>query len=659
MDIDPYITVSQAVELTGLARRTVFHHISSGRFPAKPSDEVSANGKPQSLIRLASLPDEAQIRYWDKERKRGSGSTLNLAEVPPSACEEGLRRLSIVQAACAIMESNEQVTPRLTQLAQGHDVVLGTLYRWIASHRSQGMAGLIPGWGKKKGAFTALSEELQGIIKDEWLRPERPSVKKVWRSIEAFCNAAHLQCPSIKTVHRFLQTIPRPVVLFHRYGNQAYRAHGQPKVHRDYKDLAVGEMWVGDHRELDLFVTEGGKIFRPWLTAWMDLRSRAVVGWYLSVVPNAYTIALALRSGILRFGLPQRLYMDNGKDFTANFWGGKTKYSRNVTLNADSRAVLALLNIGVVHAQARSPWSKAIEPWFGHTLPTWERTLPGWCGRDNKERPEKLKSEIKDGLFLTLEECRARLADCIEAYHDREHSGAGMNGAMPRSCWQGVEKRIPTARALDMILTKHKPAMVYQDGIRLFGFKYWHDSLNVHIKQTVEIRYDPGNIGTVVVFKNNSFVCEARADKPFSMSLSEAEKHEISRRRKAARKVITDYAQHRAIAMDPDKAIELIANARTSAQVYQFPPSPRPEPGGRVVPTITGFERAADALSHQAGHSTHGRKQQARGRPAPDPAAEAEHDELHKELLSGPSLAEIRKQEQEERDRFWKEILET
>lgn len=655
MDIDPYVTVDQAVELTGLAKRTIFHRISYARFDAKPSDEVSANGQPQSLIRLASLPDEAQIRYWDKERKRGNGTTLNLAEIPLSARQEGLRRLSIVQAACAIMGSNEQVTVRLTQLAQEHDVGVGTLYRWIKHHRSRGMAGLIPGWGKKRGSFTALSEDLQGIIKDEWLRPERPSVKVVWRHVETFCNGVRLPCPSIKTVHRFLQTIPQPVVLAMRHGHQAYRAHGQPKIHRDYKDLAVGEMWVGDHRELDLFVTDGQKIFRPWLTAWMDLRSRTVVGWHLGLVPNAYVIGLALRSGILRFGIPRRLYMDNGKDFTANYWGGKKQYSRDVTLNADSREVLGLLNISVTHAQIRSPWSKPIEPWFGHTLPPWERTLPGWCGRDNRERPEKLKKELCEGKLLTLDTCTAQLSECIEAYHDREHSELK---ATPRSLWQGVELRIPDPRPLDLILMKHKAARVYTQGIRLFGRHYWHDALNGYINKTVEIRYDPANIGVLVVFAQGKFLCEAKEDKAFSMQMTEAEAKEVTRRRKAARANILSYRESHAIAMDPNKAIELIANARTTAQVYQFPSSPRPEPGGRVVPTITGFERPADALAHQAGRGTQKNTRLRRGRPAPDPDAEAERDAIHKELMEASFMPQIQQEKEDERSRLHQELMD-
>jgi putative transposase len=591
------LSVSHAAELLGITERAVYLKIQRGALATKTSRTASINGKTPRLVPLSSLSVDTQLRYWQGVLKQGSESAqLNLAEVPPSAREKGLMRLSLVQNAGAIMESNEQVLRRMKQLAREQRIGLGTLYRWVADYRREGMAGLIPGCGKKKGAFTALSTALQGLIKDEWLRPERPSVMAVWRNVRAFCLSTHQPCPSVRTVHRFLLTIPRPVAIALRQGDQAYQVQCQPKVHRTYKDLAVGEMWVGDHRELDLFVQEGGKVFRPWLTAWMDLRSRTIVGWHLDVIPNSYTIALALRSGILRFGLPRRLYMDNGKDFTANFWGGKKQANRAVTLNSESRAVLALLNISVTHAQVRSPWSKAIEPWFGHTLPPWERTLPGWCGRDNKERPEKLKAEIRSGHLLSLDACRATLAECIEAYHDREHSALG---ATPRSLWQGVSKRIPDERALDLILMKHKPARVYMQGIKLFGRHYWHDALHDHLHTMVEIRYDPADIGALVVFAKGTFVCLAIEDKAFSMQFTEREAKEMTRRRKAARERLQHYSQDHAVVMDPNKAAELVAKARSSAGCSRRSTSPRPEPGGRVRAVATGFEQAA-ALSSNA-----------------------------------------------------------
>ena len=531
-----WLSVDEVLVLTGWSRRTVYGKIADGELAVKPGD-LAANGRPQSLIAVASLPTDVQLRWWRAERgeQPAPPELVNLADYPESAQDEARRRLALVQRATEIAASGDDVATRLAALALECGTSRASLYRWMADYKRHGMAALVPKWGGLKGRFTAIPEALQQIIKQEYLRPERPTVTDVHRIVGAICHDAKLACPSVATINRYLKTIPRQLVIAERIGRQAYRAQAEPKIRRDYTDLAVGELWVGDHRELDVFVAgsdeRGSKIFRPWLTAWLDARSRACVGWHLALVPNSHTIALALRAGILRFGIPQRLYIDNGKDYTAHYWGGKQLHSRRVEFDGNVRTILGAMAIGVSHAQPYTPWAKLIEPWFGHTLPAWERTLPGWCGRNNQDRPEKLVEEIKGGHLLTLEQLRERLAARIEDYHDTRH---GELEQTPRSCWHGVEKHIPDARALDVILMKHKPAKVYQDGIRIFGLRYWHDALIPYLGRTLEIRYDPANIGAIVCCHERSFVCEAIHDKAFSSRLTEQEHAEIRRRRKAA-----------------------------------------------------------------------------------------------------------------------------
>lgn len=610
MNEDRYLTIEEALRWTAWSRPTLYRRMAAGEVAVRPGQQSGLNGKPLSEIRLASLPQEAQIRYWAAQQVAVAPTEpapLNLAEVPETARAETMRRVELVHRALGRLDGAERNPQGLAMLAIEANVSLPTLYRWIKNYREQGVAGLVPKYGQTKGKFLALPDAIQLIAQQEYLKPERPSVTDVHRTVWAICDEARIPQPSVATLNRFLRTIPRPLVIAQRLGPKAYRAQAEPKIRRDYADLAVGEMWVGDHREMDVFVkgavdaTGKRKVFRPWLTAWLDLRSRACVGWHVDLVPNSHTIALALRAGILRFGLPQRLYMDNGKDYTAKFWGGKSLRSRAVAVDTDTRTVLAQLQIAVSHAQPYTPWAKAIESWFGHTFPVWERTLKGWCGRDNKERPEKLASEIAAGTVLTLDDFRAQLAERIERYHDTEHSALE---ATPRQQWQGVEKKIPDPRALDVVLMKHKPAKVYQDGIRVFGLRYWHDALIPLLGRTIEIRYDPANIGALVCFSERNFVCEARQDQAFSMRLTEQERTELVKRRKAARQILTDYRETQTIALDQEQALDLVVNDIRRSKVYVLKSNPvaqaaTPEPGGGIVPTILGTERAVAARASQ------------------------------------------------------------
>ncbi len=568
MEIDPYVAVDQAIELTGLARRTIFAHISTRRYSTKPSAETSANGKTQNLIRLRSLPEEAQCRYWERELQQvpQSKPLINLAEILESARAEGLRRLPIVLQTITIMESRDSVRVRLAQLAAESGEGLRTIYRWASEYKRKGLPGIIPQWGKKRGRFTALSLDLQEFIKSEYLNPSRPSPTTVYRRLIEACQHMHKPAPSQKTVNRFLRTLPLPAVILAREGAHAWRAKAEPKIHRDFSDLVVGEIWVGDHREFDVFVRfsdePGAKIARPWLTAWVDLRSRACIGWHVGVVPNSDTIALALRAGILCFGVPRELYTDNGKDYRCHYLNGHSTVSKAVRFSDAMQAalqpgVLSHLGIASRNCTPYTPWAKPIESWFGHTFPEWEYTLPGWCGRDAKQRPEKLAAEIKRGELLTLEEFTSRVAKRITQVNRQEHSALK---ATPLSLWEGVTKEIPDTRALDLLLMRHKPCKVYAQGIRLFGRWYWSDDLMLHVGHILDARYDQNDIGRLIVFGTQGehkgrFLCEAIEREAFSMHASREDLKQLAKQKRAARKAAEQYATHQRVIYNEDQVL--------------------------------------------------------------------------------------------------------
>jgi len=610
METDPYIPVHQAVALTGFSRRTIFAHLSSSKYVTRPSVETSLNGKTQTLIRLRSLPDSAQLRYWQRELQSPTSpkQTVNLAETPESVRTEGLRRLPIVQAAHEIIISRQSVAKRMTDLALQHGEAVRTIYRWVKAYRRGGMPGLLPGWGKKRGRFTALPLELQKLIKDDYLNPNRPSPTTVYRHLIEACQHLHKPIPSQKTVNRFLRTLPLPAVILAREGPRAWRAKAEPKIHRDFSDLAVGEIWVGDHREFDVFVRlsdePGAKIARPWLTAWVDLRSRACVGWHVSVVPNSDTIALALRAGILQFGVPRELYKDNGKDYRCHYLNGHSTVSKAVQLSAAMQAalqpgILSRLGIESRNCTPYTPWAKPIESWLGHTFPEWEHTLPGWCGRDAKQRPEKLTEEIKRGELLTLEEFTSRVAERIGQVNRQEHSALK---ATPLSLWEGVTKEIPDSRALDLLLMRHKPCKVYAQGIKLFGRWYWSDDLMLHIGHILDVRYDQNDIGRLIVFGTQGehkgrYLCEAIEREAFSMHASREDLKQLAKQKRAARKAAEQYADHQRVIYNEDHVLrELVEQSRQKKVVNLGVRAPAPRPAGRTVRRLIGTEQAAEQM---------------------------------------------------------------
>lgn len=612
------LKISEVADLLGVTERAVYKRIDSGQLQVEFGKAPKLGGKRPMLVALSSLPEEVQMRHIQKTFTESQSSdepkaTLNLVEVPESMKAEAMRRMEICQQAVEI--SNDHPggrLPGLQELAIRYELHVSTLYSWMKAFRREGFPGLIPGWGKKRGTFTALSMALQGVIRDEYLQPTQPSPTTVYRVVQELCAQLGQQVPSLTTVNRFLLTVPRTVKVMHREGRKAWRSQMEPKCFRDLNASAPNEWWCGDHRIMDVFVRLSedpeSKIFRPWLTAWFDLGTRTAVGWHVALVPNSDTIAMALRKGMLRYGIPQFLYIDNGKDYRCHYLNGKTTVSRNVGLDAQidrvfMPGVLNPLGVGVHHANPYQGWSKPIEPWFGHTFPEWEKALPGYCGSSPKQRPEKLQAEIRRGELLTLAAFQSKLAERLDDYHATEHSTLH---ATPQSKWEGVNIEIPNPRALDLLLMRHKPVTVYAQGIKLFSAKhrpryYTHPALDMLVGHKVDVRYDPQEIGRLYVFNHGQFICEAENQEALKMGASQEDMKKLHRRKKQAERQVMAYTDSHRELMNPDDVLNRVAEERQQQKVVNLdvqPPNLISPQAGTVHKTAnTPFDFAAKRIT--------------------------------------------------------------
>ena len=110
------------------------------------------------------------------------------------------------------------------------------------------------------------------------------------------------------------------------------------KTKRDSTALKVMEYVVGDEHTFDVWVqytAPNGKIkaVRPKLTAWEDMRSRAIIGDVISVDADSQTLKDSLVKMIYSEigGVPKVLHIDNGKDYTAKTMTGQNR--KNVRLS--------------------------------------------------------------------------------------------------------------------------------------------------------------------------------------------------------------------------------------------------------------------------------------------------------------------------------------
>lgn len=199
---------------------------------------------------------------------------------------------------------------------------------------------------------------------------------------------------------------------------------------------AAGEMWESDHMRFDFFcqTVAGGRLVgrRPWLTTWLDRRTRRVMGFVVSMTPCGDTIREALLRAIKAspVGPPKRVWLDNGKDFKQAAHTGLTRREmREVAARGGywldevtTYGLFPMLGIEPHFAEPYNHNGKARIERFHRTVhEDFDREFEGWCGSKPGDRDaDELAIVTADARhFPTIEDVQERFAEWAVAYNHR------------------------------------------------------------------------------------------------------------------------------------------------------------------------------------------------------------------------------------------------
>lgn len=356
-----------------------------------------------------------------------------------------------------------------------------TLQRWLKSYTEKGIDGLRTEKPKRAGKH----KKWRPFIREKYLSPKRPSIAAVHGMCEQEANAENVQAPSYKTVRRIINDIPKSVQHYHRDRRKykdSFEVTGEL-----FQASYPGELFLIDHRKMDVLIINGEKAVRPWITITLDQYSRCVVGYYIGFdSPSSRRVALTLRHAILpknhpewpMCGIPTLLRHDHGKDLIS-------QHIQQVKID---------LRISDFPKEKGNPKGNAEIERFYNTMAQWEQSLPGWTGRSIKERPAEIKPS------LSLAELDRQSFQFFLDYHRKKHSITKM---LPFDRWNmGVFPRLPESeKELDLLLLPvAKHYKIRRDGIHFQTNRYWTDELLPYIGETVALRYDPQRLKEIVVF---------------------------------------------------------------------------------------------------------------------------------------------------------------
>ena len=193
--------------------------------------------------------------------------------------------------------------------------------------------------GPKMGSTRLTPEQDQLIgeaIKQFYRTRQKPRVNALRRRLRQLCQRRGVRLPSWDAIKARVARTDERLLVRDREGAEAARARFAPVVGEFRASYALEVVQV-DHTKVDVFVVDSvhrEPIGRPWLTLAIDVASRMVAGFYVSLeAPSSTSVALAIQHLVLPkapwlaklgiaaewpvAGIPEALHLDNAKEFRA------------------------------------------------------------------------------------------------------------------------------------------------------------------------------------------------------------------------------------------------------------------------------------------------------------------------------------------------------
>lgn len=349
-------------------------------------------------------------------------------------------------------------------------VAAETLRHWIKDYRRGGFDALLPKGRADRGRSRALPQTVADALVS--MKEERPqlSIPQLIAALGEMVPDSARPAPS--TVHRLLSRAGLMDKLAAEVESGADR--------RRFAFAHPGQLWMSDVMHGPSVALPGSRVRRKtYLIAFLDDATRVVPYCAFALSENTQAFLPVFKQALLRRGIPQRLYVDNGANYR----------SHQLAL------VCAKLGVALIHARPFQPQGKGKqERWFRTVR---SQLLPNLSGSDTD----------------SLDTLNRRLWAWVEAeYHHSPHRG--LEGQTPLDRWAMSEQppRLPgPGLDLDALFLFETKRRVQRDRtVSLAGTLFEIDAALVG--QTVTLRHDPSVPASrgIEVWHEGRFVERAR-----------------------------------------------------------------------------------------------------------------------------------------------------
>jgi putative transposase len=437
----------------------------------------------------------------------------DLSLIPEAAWNEARRRAEVIRP---LADRERRPRPMIQAAAATLGLSVRQTYTLLRRCREAGgeLTALLPGrssGGRSRPRVAPASEAaLHRVVDELYLTPQKPTAAEVAREVAGRCRAEKLRPPSGSTVRRRLRSLsPADRRKRGEEHPEAKPVHGHAPPVRFPLDLV--QM---DHTPMDLILvdpTDREPIGRPWLTVAVDVQSRCIAGFHVTLdAPSAVSVGLCLthvamdKASWLALreveadwpvqGKPRRVGVDNGSEF----------HSEAFKRGCDQHGIAI-------------DWRPPGRPHFGGVVERVIGTLMGLVhglpGTTFSNVGQRGSYDSDKAACLTLEELERWLAVAVaKYYHLRPHEG--LDGQAPLRRWQeGVAASavegcaIPVPRDLRAYLVDFLPVLrrsLQRDGVTIDHVTYFSSAFRAWIMAQnrpgpLLVRRDPRDLSRVFV----------------------------------------------------------------------------------------------------------------------------------------------------------------
>ena len=429
---------------------------------------------------------------------------------------------------------------------------IATVYRWLSIFEQYQTVSSLAAkreycGGKGKSRLDSSVDTVIGkVIEEMYLNKQEYPLQDIYEEIVYKCQNLELKAPTKNTIRSRINTIHPKLIAKHRKAIRVNETRGMPNKFPEVK-MPLDVIQI-DHTKVDVILVDEEtreEIGRPFITVAIDVYSRMIFGFYISLeAPSYFSVGQCLLNAILPkddflqnyevegeypvYGLPKKVHMDNGKDF------------RSISLHNFCQEFRIE---DIYRPVARPEFGGAVERVIGTCMKKMQ-VLPGTT-RSNIFERGKYNSQLE--AAMTIDKLEKWYLDfVINIYHKTEHSSIFMTPE--EKFYQGLygvgeDKSIPflpTVPAdtlkLRMALLPEIKRSVQKNGITIDYITYFSETLRKwiiptqykklkpNLKNEVICRRDPRDISKIYVYDEDikDYITVPYADirKP-KMNLSE------------------------------------------------------------------------------------------------------------------------------------------